>query len=139
MLQVVKLSENAILPKRESFGAAGYDLCSAESTVISSRSRKLIKTDLAISVPHGTYGRVSPRSGLALKSGIDVGAGVIDEDYRGPIGVILFNHSDTDFKITQGDRIAQLIIEQIQTPEVEQVTSLNQTKRGENGFGSTGF
>lgn len=80
----------------------------------------------------------APRSGLAWKHSIDVGAGVIDADYRGPVGVILFNHSDVDFEVNTGDRIAQLIIQKIVTPEVTEVESLDSTQRGEGGFGSTG-
>lgn len=82
---------------------------------------------------------VAPRSGLAWKHSIDVGAGVIDADYRGPVGVILFNHSDTDFEVKVGDRVAQLIIEKIVTPNVvTEVEDLDETVRGEGGFGSTG-
>lgn len=80
----------------------------------------------------------APRSGLALKHAIDVGAGVIDADYRGPVGVILFNHSDVDFEVKAGDRIAQMILEKIVTPEVMEVEDLDSTLRGEGGFGSTG-
>lgn len=80
----------------------------------------------------------APRSGLALKHAIDVGAGVIDADYRGPVGVILFNHSDVDFEVKAGDRIAQMILEKIVTPEVIEVEDLDSTLRGEGGFGSTG-
>jgi len=98
----------------------------------------LVKTDLSIAVPAGTYGRVAPRSGLAWKHSIDVGAGVIDADYRGNVGVILFNHSDKDFKVEIGDRIAQLIIERIELPHVQEVDELDDTIRGGGGFGSTG-
>lgn len=80
----------------------------------------------------------APRSGLALKHSIDVGAGVIDADYRGPVGVVLFNHSEVDFVVKPGDRIAQMIIEVIVTPEVAEVEDLDATVRGEGGFGSTG-
>jgi dUTP pyrophosphatase len=90
-------------------------------------------------IPHGHYGRVAPRSGLAWKKSIDVGAGVIDEDYRGNVGVILFNFGDEDFVIKQGDRVAQLILEKISTPEVEEVDELPETSRGDGGFGSTGI
>ena len=81
---------------------------------------------------------VVPRSGLAWKHSIDVGAGVIDADYRGPLGVILFNHSDVDFEMKVGDRIAQLIIEKIVTPDVIEVEDLDAMVRGEGEFGSTG-
>lgn len=81
---------------------------------------------------------VAPRSGLAWKHSIDVGAGVVDADYRGPVGVILFNHSDVDFEVKVGDRIAQLIVEKIVTPQVVEVDDLDATVRGAGGFGSTG-
>lgn len=80
----------------------------------------------------------APRSGLAWKHSIDVLAGVIDADYRGPVGIILFNHSDADFEVKAGDRVAQLIIEVIMTPEVVEVEDLDSTVRGAGGFGSTG-
>lgn len=75
---------------------------------------------------------------MAWKHSIDVGAGVIDADYRGPVGVILFNHSDVDFEVKVGDRIAQMILEKIVTPDVAEVQDLDSTLRGEGGFGSTG-
>ena len=75
-----------------------------------------------VKVPHGTYGRVAPRSGLAWKNHIDIGAGVVDEDYRGNVGVVMFNHSSTEFVVKAGDRVAQLVCEKIAYPEIE-VTS----------------
>ena len=95
-------------------------------------------TDLQIAVPEGCYGRVAPRSGLAAKKFIDVGAGVIDYDYRGNVGVVLFNFGDEDFKVSKGDRIAQLICEKISYPQLEQCKTLDVTERGAGGFGSTG-
>lgn len=83
-------------------------------------------------------GRVAPRSGLASKNFIDTGAGVIDADYRGEVKVLLFNHAETDHEIKQGDRIAQLILERIYTPEVVEVQELEESVRGAGGFGSTG-
>ncbi|CAI9736088.1 5' [Octopus vulgaris] len=99
--QVVKfarLSQNAFIPTRGSPQAAGYDLYSAYEYTVPSKGKLLAKTDLQIALPEGCYGRVAPRSGLALKHFIDVGAGVIDQDYRGNVGVLLFNFSETDFK-----------------------------------------
>ena len=139
VLQCQKLTEHAILPQRGSTHAAGYDLSSAENTVIPARGKGIVKTDLAIAVPPGTYGRVAPRSGLAWKKHIDVGAGVIDEDYRGNVGVVLFNHGAEDLKVERGDRVAQLILEQIVTPQVVEVQTLADTERGAGGFGSTGI
>ncbi|XP_061348041.1 deoxyuridine 5'-triphosphate nucleotidohydrolase-like [Gastrolobium bilobum] len=138
LLRVKKLSDKAILPSRASPLSAGYDLSSAVETKVPARGKALVATDISISIPQGTYARVAPRSGLAWKHSIDVGAGVIDADYRGPVGVILFNHSDVDFEVKLGDRIAQLIIEQILTPDVAEVDDLDSTLRGEGGFGSTG-
>uniref|UniRef100_A0A0D9VX92 Deoxyuridine 5'-triphosphate nucleotidohydrolase n=1 Tax=Leersia perrieri TaxID=77586 RepID=A0A0D9VX92_9ORYZ len=138
LLKVKKLSENAVLPSRGSAHAAGYDLSSAAEAVVPARGKAMVPTDLSIAIPDGTYARIAPRSGLALKHSIDVGAGVIDADYRGPVGVILFNHSDVDFVVKPGDRIAQMIIEVIVTPEVAEVEDLDATVRGEGGFGSTG-
>ncbi|XP_047967302.1 deoxyuridine 5'-triphosphate nucleotidohydrolase [Salvia hispanica] len=137
-LRVKRLSEKAILPSRGSPLSAGYDLSSAVETKVPARGKALVPTDLSIAVPEGTYARIAPRSGLAWKHSIDVGAGVVDADYRGPVGVILFNHSDVDFEVKAGDRIAQLIIEQIVTPEVAEVDDLDSTARGSGGFGSTG-
>jgi len=137
-LLVKRLSESAKLPTRGSALAAGYDLYSAESKVIPAHGKALVDTQLSIAVPPGTYGRVAPRSGLASKFMIDTGAGVVDADYRGVIFVLLFNHSDNDFQVEQGDRIAQMIIERIYTPEVQEVDDLGATVRGTNGFGSTG-
>ena len=137
-LRIKLLSTNAKVPTRGSEKAAGYDLYSAIDYTINPGDKGLIPTDIAIMIPTGYYGRIAPRSSLAWKNHIDVGAGVIDEDYRGPVGVVLFNHSSEEFKITKGDRIAQLIITKIITPEVIVVENLDNTVRGSGGFGSTG-
>ncbi|KAH7524081.1 hypothetical protein FEM48_Zijuj06G0080900 [Ziziphus jujuba var. spinosa] len=136
--RVKKLSEKAVLPSRGSPFSAGYDLSSAMDIKVPARGKALVPTHLSIAVPEGTYARIAPRSGLAWKHSIDVGAGVIDADYRGPVGVILFNHSEVDFEVKVGDRVAQLIIEKIITPEVTEVEDLDSTGRGSGGFGSTG-
>jgi dUTP pyrophosphatase len=133
-----RLSENAKLPTRGSSHAAGYDLYSAQEVTIAAEGKALVKTDIAVAIPEGHYGRVAPRSGLAWKHHIDCGAGVIDRDYRGNVGVILFNLAKQEFKIKQGDRIAQLILEKISTPPVVEVEDLDKTDRGSGGFGSTG-
>ncbi|KAI8611930.1 dUTPase-like protein [Chytriomyces sp. MP71] len=137
-LQVKLLSEKAKLPARGSVGAAGYDLFAAKDCTIPSNGRAIVPTDISIAVPHGTYGRVAPRSGLAVKHFLDVGAGVIDADYRGPVGVVMFNFGSADFEVKEGDRIAQLILEKIETAQIEQVDELDATVRGAGGFGSTG-
>lgn len=141
-LRVKKLSRMAVLPVRGSAGAAGYDLSSAGCVVIPARGKGLCHTDLSIALPAGVYGRIAPRSGLAWKHSIDVGAGVIDEDYVGNVGVVLFNHSDEDFRVNEGERVAQLILEKIAIADVEEVPEgqdMEATGRGSRGFGSTGL
>ena len=126
-------------PKRMTSGFAGYDLHSSEETVIAPPGRQLVATGIAITVPAGTYGRIAPRSGMSVKHSIDVGAGVVDEDYTGEVKVVLINRSDKDYRIRTGDRIAQLILEQIKTPETKMATEIKPTIRGNTGFGSTGI
>ncbi|XP_074661670.1 uncharacterized protein LOC141914285 [Tubulanus polymorphus] len=134
-----KLSEHALAPVRGSKFAAGLDLCSAHDYTIEANGKVCAMTDIQIALPDGCYGRVAPRSGLAWKHHIDVGAGVIDQDYRGNVGVVLFNHNSKSFSIKRGDRVAQLILERIYIPDiVESETKLPETERGAGGFGSTG-
>lgn len=137
-LLVKKLSDKARLPTRGSAFAAGYDLYAAKDTTVPARGKVLVSTDISIACPAGTYGRIAPRSGLASKNFIDTGAGVIDADYRGEVKVLLFNHAETDFEIKEGDRIAQLVLERIYTPDVVEVQELEESVRGAGGFGSTG-
>lgn len=111
---------------------------SAYDYSVPARGKQLVKTDIQVELPEGSYGRIAPRSGLAVKNFIDVGAGVVDEDYRGNLGVVLFNHSEVDFDVKKGDRIAQFICERIFYPTIEEVSTLNETERGSGGFGSTG-
>ncbi len=139
VLLVKKLSPEAILPIRGSKDAAGFDLSAAHSSVVPAGGMSMIKTDLAIATPPGTYGRVAPRSGLALKKSIATGAGVIDADYRGNVGVILFNHGKEDFVVNHGDRVAQLVLERVCMASAEEVKELPETARSGGGFGSTGI
>ena len=94
----------------------------------------MVKTGISGAIPEGCYGRIAPRSGLAVKRFIDVGAGVIDADYRGEIGVVLFNHPDEDFVVKPGDRITQLLLEKIETPTVKEAKELPDTKRRTEWF-----
>ena len=139
IVKVKRLCNNARLPVRGTTGAAGYDLVAAQNAVVPAHGKVLVKTGLSIFMPTGCYGRIAPRSGIALKKFIDVGAGVVDDDYRGELGVVLFNFGDEEFKIKMGDKIAQLIFEKIKIPEVVEVDSLEDTGWGEKGFGSTGI
>ena len=137
-MKVVKLNKDATLPTQGSPGAAGYDITSVENVKVCKGSRKLVSTGLAIQLPEGVYGRIAPRSGLTVKHGIHVGAGVIDPDYTGEIKVALFNFGEKDFEIECGDRIAQLILEKFELSEIQEVERIDDTSRGSDGFGSTG-
>tara|TARA_Y100000992_G_C20809145_1_gene279473 strand:+ start:11 stop:469 length:459 start_codon:yes stop_codon:yes gene_type:complete len=137
-LRVQKLSPSAQIPTKGSPDSAGWDLKAAHETTVPARGKAIIATDLSIAVPEGCYGRIAPRSGLSWKKHTDIGAGVIDMDYRGPVGVVIFNHADTDLKIEVGDRVAQLILEKISYADMVEVDVLDNTQRGEGGFGSTG-
>ena len=111
-MKVKRLVNHAKLPIRGSTGAAGYDLHAAKRSVPYQQILEAsVKTGIAIEIPEGLYARIAPRSGLSFKKLIDVGAGVVDRDYRGEIGVVLINHSSKDFEVNVGDRIAQMILE----------------------------
>ena len=141
-LNVTKLVPHAILPTRSTPGAVGYDLFSIDNYVVLPGRRVVVSTGITINLPPGTYGNIRPRSGLAVKHGLDTLAGVIDPDYTGEVKVVLQNLDvNQPFVIRPGYRIAQLILEQCVTPEVVEVpgecTGLV-TERGAAGFGSTG-
>ncbi len=129
------------LPKYAHPGDAGMDLYSAEDVVLKVGERKIVSSGIKIAVPEGYEAQVRPKSGLASNHGITVlnTPGTIDAGYRGIIGVIMINHSNEDFKIEKGMKIAQMIINKIETAEIEEVPELDKTKRGEGGFGSTGL
>src|SRR3954463_5490854 len=132
-LRFKQLDTRAVLPKRGSVLAAGLDVCGIEDVEIAPRRRAMVRTGLAVAIPPGFYGRVAPRSGLAVKSGLDVLAGVIDSDYRGEIVCVLYNTGDEVIKLPAGSKICQLIIEQIITPEATWATDLDETARGAGG------
>ena len=130
------------LPAYETIASAGMDLHANLSApvILKPLERTIIKTGLQIELPVGFEAQVRPRSGLAAKHGLTVlnSPGTVDADYRGEIGVILVNLSTTDFKIEDGERIAQLVIAKHERAEWIEVQELNETSRGEGGFGSTG-
>lgn len=132
-----KLNDKATIPTKGSPKAAGYDLCSLEAITLIPGQRYLFRTGLSFEIPEGMYGRIAPRSGLALKSGIDVLAGVIDEDYRGEIGVIIINFGDVPKLINIGDKIAQIIFETYHSLEFVNSDELSNTTRNQGGYGST--
>tara|TARA_B100000401_G_scaffold48427_1_gene28404 strand:+ start:1399 stop:1830 length:432 start_codon:yes stop_codon:yes gene_type:complete len=137
-LQIKRLTLDATLPTRASPGSVGYDLYSLNDLVIQPNSRDIVSTGVCATIPYGCYGRIAPRSGLTVKYGIHVGAGVIDPDYTGELKVCLFNLGSVPFEIKQGERIAQLILEKCSTPLIQEVNELQKTMRANRGFGSTG-
>jgi dUTP pyrophosphatase len=141
-LNVTKLVPHAILPARATSGSAGYDLFSIDNYVVLPGRRVVVSTGISVQLPPGCYGRIAPRSGLAVKHGLDTLAGVVDPDYTGEVKVVLQNLDPVQpFVIRPGYRIAQLILEQCVTPEVLEVPSecTQLTDRGAGGFGSTGI
>ncbi|KAG6492672.1 hypothetical protein ZIOFF_047637 [Zingiber officinale] len=134
---VNRMFPQAVLPKRKTEGSAGLDIAASHDAIIEPYGRELVHTGLRIEIPYGYYGRIASRSGFAWKHGIEVGAGVIDSDYRGEVQVLLFNRTSLPILITSQQDIAQLILEKIAMPEVYEVPHLSYTERGDQGFGST--
>lgn len=140
-LQIKQLTPTATAPTYAHDGDAGMDLRADEETTLPAGGRALVGTGIAMALPRGHVGLVHPRSGLAAKNGITVlnAPGTIDAGYRGEVKVILLNTSDEAFNIAPGDRIAQLVIQKVEHPDIEIVESLDEdTSRGAGGFGSTG-
>lgn len=140
-VNVVKLTDNAILPTYAHGDDAGADLYSNMLVTIPASGWAMVTTGIAIELHMGFVGLIHPRSGLATKHGITVlnAPGTIDAGYRGELKITLINHGDSDFVVEQGSRIAQLVIQRVEHAVFNEVTELDITTRGENGFGSTGM
>lgn len=137
-LEVKKLNSEAKLPTRAHSDDAGLDLYSVEERILASGERHAVKTGIAVAIPMGYVGLIWDKSGLAVKAGLKTMGGVIDAAYRGEIMVIVANLSDAPYAIQKGSKIAQLLIQKVELPEVCEVSELDDTIRGESGFGSTG-
>lgn len=135
-----KLHTNAKPPEYQTIASSGADLCTLEKFSLSPGARLLVHTGIAIELPEGYEAQIRARSGLALKHGVTVlnGLGTIDSDYRGEICVILINNGDSVISFFAGDRIAQVVIAPVARAHFLSVEQLNDTNRGEGGFGSTG-
>jgi dUTP pyrophosphatase len=140
-LKVKRLSDEAMLPEYGSAGAGGLDVFSPIATKIPARGQITIPLGIAIQMEcdDDIVIRVGSRSGLAHKNGLDVGAGWVDQDFTSTVGVVMFNHTDKDFDVAVGDKLAQLFIIRIHRPKVVEVSELSTTARGSGGFGSTGM
>jgi len=139
-IKIKKLNDKATLPSRSSEADAGYDLYNLSDAHqrFEPGQRSLVKTGISVAIPQGHYGRIAPRSGLAYKHGIDVLAGVIDSGYRGEVGVVIINLGDKAHLFEGGSRVAQLIIEKCHDVEWQESENLDDSERGDGGFGSTG-
>lgn len=140
VIKIKTLHPDAIIPAYQSSGAAGFDLCAIEDAIIPAHQSKLIKTGLSMELESGYELQIRPRSGLALKQQITVlnSPGTIDWDYRGEIMIILINHSNNDFEVKKHDRIAQGVVAKVEIAEFQITQTLNDTERGNKGFGSSG-
>lgn len=138
-INVKKLNKNAIVPKYQTVGAAGFDFHCIEDIAIKPKQTMLVKTGLAMAIPQGYELQVRPRSGMSLKTKMRVSnsPGTIDCDYRGEIGIIVDNIGEETIKLKQFDRIAQGVLSQVPQADFNMVTELDDTARGEGGFGST--
>lgn len=139
-LKVKLLFEDSHIPSRGSEEAAGFDLCAAEQVTINPRHTAKVGTGIAVAIPKGYFGALFARSGLATKKGLKLAnsVGVLDSDYRGEIIAAMYNDSNQPQVILKGDRIAQLVIIPYVSPKIDVVSDLDETERGEGGFGSTG-
>ena len=139
-VKFIKINEDAIIPDYAHEGDAGMDIYSVEDIVIEPMDWKKVNTGLIMELPKGTEGQVRTKSGIALNNGVFVlnTPGTIDENYRGEVGVILYNLNKTPFVIKKGQKIAQLVINEVCYCKTKQVAFLSSTSRGEGGFGSTG-
>ena len=142
ILKILRLEHNKNVPEYKTKGAAGMDLCAAidEPVTLQPLERKLIPTGLKIELEHGYEAQIRPRSGLSIKHGISLinCVGTVDEDYRGEVCVGLVNVSNEPYTIEPQERIAQMVIAKYEQAEIQVVTELSDTARGEGGFGSTG-
>lgn len=140
-VKVKLLNSEARVPEKATTHSAGFDICSAEELLLKKHEYALISTGISLEMNAGMEAQVRPRSGLAVKHGITVlnSPGTIDSDYRGEVKVALINHSNEDFLIEKGMRIAQLIFSQVLAVRLEAAENLTETARGQGGFGSTGL
>ncbi len=140
ILNIQRLTSDAILPCYAHEGDAGLDLFACEQMTLQPGQSGMVKTGISIQLPKGTEAQVRPRSGLALKHQITVlnSPGTVDEGYRGEIGVILINHGKAPFMVEKGMKIAQMVIKPVITVQIQESEKLSETKRGKGGFGSTG-
>lgn len=134
----VTVEGDGALPEYATAGAAGADLRAAEAVTLAPGARAAVATGIRLALPAGHVGLIWPRSGLAVRHGVDTLAGVVDADYRGEVKVVLVNHGAEPVRLQAGDRIAQLLVQRVERVQFGRARSLDETARGEGGFGSSG-
>ena len=139
MIKIKKLSEDAISPTYANPGDAGMDFYSNEEIIIRPDERKLISTGISMAIPEGYVGLIWDKSGSACKHGLNTMAGVIDAGYRGEVKILVHNLSQQEYKVEKGKKIAQMLIQPVEQKQILEVDDLDNTERGEGGFGSTGL
>jgi dUTP pyrophosphatase len=137
-VKIMRIDSDVKIPSYANPGDAGMDFYSAENLVIKSHERKTVRTGIKMAIPPGYVGLIWDKSGLASKKGIKTMAGVIDAGYRGEVGIVLQNLGSDEFIVEKNMKIAQMLIQPIHSPELEEVEELDETKRGDGGFGSSG-
>lgn len=138
-IKLKRLDKSIELPKYAHEGDAGFDIRASEDVLVKAGEKVIVPTALSMAVPEGYVGLIWDRSGLAARNSIHCLSGVLDSGYRGEIKVVLINLGKEDFQIEKGMRIAQMLIQPCVTAELKEVDDLDETKRGEGGFGSTGL
>jgi len=140
-VKIKKVSESAIIPCYAHDGDAGVDLYSDEDSILKPGERKLVKTGIKLALPYGYEAQVRPKSGLALNHGISLcnSVGTIDSGYRGEVCVIVINHGSEEFNVKKSTKIAQIVFNKVEQAEFQEVKELDETKRNQGGFGSTGL
>ncbi len=139
VIRLKKLSPTAIIPKYIHPHDAGIDIYSNETTTLHPSERKLISTGIAMAIPPGYVGLIWDKSGIAVNHGLKTMAGVIDAGYRGEVKILIHNLSNQPYTIQAGTKIAQMLIQPVEQREIKEVQELDDTSRGEGGFGSTGL
>lgn len=137
-IKIIKLDRNAKIPSYAHHGDAGMDFYCLNKTVVEPKKRKAVLTGIALEIPKGFVGLIWDKSGLALKNGIKTMAGVIDSGYRGEVQIVVYNTNQKQFIFEKGDKVAQMLIQKIESPELVEVENISDSNRGTGGFGSTG-
>lgn len=137
-IKIKKLDQDAKIPEYAHPGDAGFDLFSVKNLIIPAGGREKVATGLIMEIPDGYVGLIWDKSGLSANHGLKTIAGVVDSGYRGEVLVAIWNTSDKDYEFKKGDKVAQMLIQPVIFPEIEEIDNLSETSRGDGGFGSTG-